>query len=511
MANKAQGASEPVHEAARKSAGGRVRPLALWFILWSAMLLVSAGNALARYPILSGERGRIFSMLLATIAGVQLLRGVKFLGRREVVLCAVLLPVFCTSQLVQLPGTMGPSSSNRGFDFSAYYLAGKAISERPAQSLYQLPLFADGRMNLNTEDPASSAWHADAVRYHVPFAAPFLYPPFFAVLMKPFAQLSFASAYVVWNMVTTLLIIGAVLLSLDVGGVKIDGKLALILGVGLFSYFPLLISQICGQIGGLILFLLAAGVWLLWKNRPWLSALCFAVATLIKLTPALAVPVLIFHRRWKWLMAYAVWMLSLLIFSVWQAGWSTHQQFWHEVMPSISCGAPVCTNSSVAAYVQDLFLGHVSVPQSPPLTIPPYACAVSRYVAIAVYCLMLVRFYLRRRDGLLTRDLVIMVLLGIVVSPISWWHHYTIGLLPFIYLWCKMPEKGNLTLLALFLAVGTNIVDIAQMLAVNHAAQLTLAAIIPGLTIALAYRSLAPGREASSGGTRIIPEAAQSA
>jgi hypothetical protein len=74
-----------------------------------------------------------------------------------------------------------------------------------------------------------------------------------------------------------------------------------------------------------------------------------------------------------------------------------------------------------------------------------------------------------------------------------------------------MPEKGNLTLLALFLAVGTNIVDIAQMLAVNHAAQLTLAAIIPGLTIALAYRSLAPGREASSGGTRIIPEAAQSA
>jgi hypothetical protein len=49
------------------------------------------------------------------------------------------------------------------------------------------------------------------------------------------------------------------------------------------------------------------------------------------------------------------------------------------------------------------------------------------------------------------------------------------------------------------------------MLAVNHAAQLTLAAIIPGLTIALAYRSLAPGQEASSGGTRIIPEAAQSA
>jgi hypothetical protein len=74
-----------------------------------------------------------------------------------------------------------------------------------------------------------------------------------------------------------------------------------------------------------------------------------------------------------------------------------------------------------------------------------------------------------------------------------------------------MPEKGNLTLLALFLAVGPNIVDIAQILAVNHVAQLTLAAIIPGLTIALSYRSLAPGQKASTGGARIMPEASQGA
>ena len=74
-----------------------------------------------------------------------------------------------------------------------------------------------------------------------------------------------------------------------------------------------------------------------------------------------------------------------------------------------------------------------------------------------------------------------------------------------------MPEKGNLTLLALFLAVGTNIVDIVLTLAVYDVVQLTLAAIIPGLTIALAYRSLAPGQEASTGGTRIMPEASQGA
>jgi hypothetical protein len=457
------------------------------------MLVVSAGNALARAPIFSGNRGFAFSVLLAAIAGVQLLLGIKFLGRREVVLSAILLMVFCMAQLVQFMRTTGPLSPNRGVDFSAYYIAAKLTSERSAQSLYQLPLFADGRMDLNTEDSVSSAWHGDAVRYHVPFAAPFIYPPFFAVLMKPLAHLSFASAYVVWNMVTMFLVVAAVLLSLDVGGVEIDGKLTLIAGVGLLSYYPLFDDLFYGQIGGLILFLIAAGVWLLARERVWTSALCFAVATLIKLTPALAVPVLIFHRRWKWLLAYAVWLIALTIFSVEQVGWSMHQQFWHEVMPSISCGAPVYTNSSIVAYVQDLFLGHVSVPQSPPLTIPPYACEVSKAVAFAVYCLVLVRFYMRRREGLLTRDLVIMVLLGIVVSPISWWHHYTLGLLPFIYLWCKMPARGNRLLLALFVVVGTNIIGFVGVSVENHVAQLMLAAIVPGLTIALAYRSLAPG------------------
>jgi hypothetical protein len=124
---------------------------------------------------------------------------------------------------------------------------------------------------------------------------------------------------------------------------------------------------------------------------------------------------------------------------------------------------------------------------------------------------MLVRFYLRRRDGLLVRDIVIMVLLGIVLSPISWLHHLTLALLGFVYLWGTMPEKGNRTLTALFLVVATNVVGLTQLLAVNHVAQLTLAAILPGLTIALAYRSLAPGQEASTGGTRTMTEAAQGA
>jgi Glycosyltransferase family 87 len=468
---------------------------ALWYVLWSAMLLVSAGNTLCYSPIFSGTRGLAFSGLLAATAGVQVLRGSGFLRRRETVLCGVMLIVFCLAQMVQFALAKGPPLVKRGVDFSAYYLAGKVISEKPAESIYQLPLFADGRLNLDTEVPDSSPWHAAAVRYHVPLDAPYIYPPFFAVLMRPLAHLSFAAAYLAWTLITVASVGCAVLLSLILGGVRIDRKLMLIVGVGVLCYYPFFENLYFGQISGVILLLFAAGVWLLSKNHAVLSALCFAVATAIKLTPALVVPVLIFHRRWKWLTAYAAWMAGLLVFSVGQAGWSMHLQFLHLALPSMSCGSPVCQNTSIVAYVQEIFLGHVPVSRNPPLTIPPYACAVSRWVAVAVYSLMLFRCYLRRREGLVERDIVVMILLAIAISPISWVHHYTLALLPFLYFWSTMRDKGNIILLALFLAVSTNVIGLIALSAVNHAEQLVLAAIVPGLTIALAYLKLAPGQE----------------
>jgi hypothetical protein len=58
-----------------------------------------------------------------------------------------------------------------------------------------------------------------------------------------------------------------------------------------------------------------------------------------------------------------------------------------------------------------------------------------------------------------------------------------------------MPEKGDRTLLALFLVVGTNIVGYFLLLTENDIAQLMLAAIVPGLTLTLVYLALAPRLE----------------
>lgn len=468
----------------------QVNPETLWYILWSAMFLIVAGNTLASYPIFSGGFGFLFSIVLALMAALQLAGGTNFLRKKEGALAAVLLIVFGVAQVGQLLRSRSQPPIYRGLDFSAYYLGAELMSETPPQSPYHLPRYSDGRMQVLVDAPMSATWQTAAFRNHVPFSVPFIYPPFFAVLMKPFVHLSYSTGYLLWRAITILLLAAAVMLSLSLGGVRLNPRLALILGVGLFSYYPFRDDLYLGQIGCVIFFLLAAGLWLLARKHTAWSALSFAIATLIKPTPVIAVPVLVLHRKWRWLAAYTGWTIALLGFSIWRAGWAVHRQFWQEVLPSLSCGAPVCQNSSLVAYIQELFLGHVPDWKGAPATMPLHACTVSRAVAVAVYAVMLIRLYRKRRDGELIQDIVMMVLLGLAISPISWWHHYTMALLCFIYLWCRMPEKGDRTLFALFLAVGTNLVGFSLLLTGNHVTQLLLAAIVPGLTVALVYLRL---------------------
>jgi hypothetical protein len=459
---------------------GVVGPKIFWYCVWGALAVVAALNALASYSAFSGRHGLFFSILLAAVATVQLALSGWFLPREEFALAAIVLILFGAGQAEQRLHTVPPR-----LDFSAYYVAGRLASEKPPERLYYHSLYPDGRI-----DPAaySDGWPEVTSHYGVSKAITFVYPPFFAVLMKPFAYFSYDVAYVLWTIVTVVLTFASILFSLSLGEKRVSVELALILIVGVFSYFPFYEELVLGQVGSLILFVCAGGIWLLSRNRIWSSAFCLALATMIKITPIIVVPLLVFHRRWKWLAAYGCWMVCMLAFSIWQVGWAAHAQFLHSVMPSVSCGIPSSYNASIVVYVQELFLGYVPTAKLPP-ALPALACAASKAVSFVIFAAMTVRFYLYRREQNLVRHLILMILVSLVISPISWWHHYVIALLPFIYLWCtKRRESGpDLLLLTSVLVVGTNVAGFGVQLSSNHEAQLIFAAIVPLLTLALAY------------------------
>lgn len=461
------------------------------YCLYGAMALIAFINAAMAYPILSGKYGLLFSFILIAIAALQLSSGNSFFSKKHLSLAWIVLIWFGIAQFGNWLRTTQPPSTVRDLDFSAYYLAGKAISQTPHANIYYLPIYPDGRMQFVGPGSASGEWQRFATRYDIPASVPFIYPPFSAALLQPLSYLPYSYATRFWSALNICLACAAVLITLKIGEIGLDAKLILLLMVGLFSYYPYRDELALGQIGSVILFLWASSVWLLSRNRNWSSALCFSLATMIKLTPVLAIPSLIIYRKWKWLIAYTCWTACLICFSLWKVGWGLQLQFIHSVMPSISCGAPVSQNLSIVSYVQQLFLGYVPDWITAPRTLPTMACFTSKLVALVLYMAILFQFYRYRRQQGYIHCMILMVFVSLVISPISWWHHYTLALLPFLYLWSiNSPEIDNKILLFSTLAIGTNILGFSLLLTNSHIAQLILAGITPLSITLLIYRGI---------------------
>ena len=314
------------------------------------------------------------------------------------------LALFCVAQAVHCITARPGAQRLHGVDFSAYYLAGSALQEKPPQSLYDLPMFADGRMDLNPEDAPGSRWYALAQRHDVPFAAPYIYPPFLAGLMRPLARLSFAQALAAWNSLTVLLTAGGARAhAFDLAGVR-ERAAMLVAGIGLFSFFPFLDNLFFGQMGGVILFSVRGRrvhAALARRLDQGLSALCFAVATLIKPTPVLIVPMLIVHRRWRCgRRPMRLCTAGLLAFSVGMTGWHAHAEFWHEVLPGDVHGyggvAELIAGELGAAIVSGVCAGREDAVACAARV---HACAASKIAAALVYGAFLAQCWRRRKPG----------------------------------------------------------------------------------------------------------------
>jgi alpha-1,6-mannosyltransferase len=75
----------------------------------------------------------------------------------------------------------------------------------------------------------------------------------------------------------------------------------------LYAWNPLVIVELglSGHLDGLMIPMVLLAFWLSFKKRPWLAGLALGAATLVKLYPALLLPVLVRRRPWSLLIAWA--------------------------------------------------------------------------------------------------------------------------------------------------------------------------------------------------------------
>lgn len=391
------------------------------------------------------RRWHVFACL--TILGLALLANIENAGDRAFATDNELIPV----------------------DFPVFYMGGKVALQRGATPLYYPPADRrEGYKLLYAFANDASPWAQMARANGFPQIRQFTNPPFSALLMAPLAMMPWPWAYLLWELITILLAAATVFLAVKLIPLERNFEMFALMFAALCFFFPFRNTLVCGQMNVSILFLWTLGVYLLKRQWPAPSALCFALGTVLKISPVVAVPFLALRRQWRWLAAYVVGVFSFTGISIWRFGWRTHLIWFTAIYPSISSGLGNIYNRSLAGLLDALCGAPYSVPPAlhsewpvpPGLSLFEKACSLALVLGFFLWC------WRKRKDSKgLIDELILLPLVYLLAAPFSWAHHFVFAVLPLAYLWAKARRAVFAELLALYLgtlALGTEFpMDIA--------------------------------------------------
>ena len=242
------------------------------------------------------------------------------------------------------------------------------------------------------------------------FPLPFTYPPFAALVFYPLTRLPFGLVALAWQLLTVVALYGVVRLSQRLIGVAAGaGRRAAMVwtAVGIWTE-PLRSTFDYGQVN-VILVLAVLGA--AYSNRWWVSGLLVGLAAGIKLTPAIAGLYLVGMKRWAAAVWAAVVFGGTVAVSVAVIGEQARYYF-TDLLGDAGRVGPIGTsfNQSWRGGISRI-LGHDA----------GYGPAVLAGIGLTAALAVLAW---RALGGDRLGSLLVVELFGLLISPISWTHHW---------------------------------------------------------------------------------------
>lgn len=264
------------------------------------------------------------------------------------------------------------------------------------------------------------------------FPLPFTYPPFAALVFYPLHLLPWAVVAFGWTVGAMAALYGVVRVSQRLLGVPADAGRRVAMAwtaVGIWTE-PLRSTFDYGQVN---VVLVLAALWAAYSSRWWLSGLLVGVAAGVKLTPAITGVYFLGVKRWAAAAAAAATFAATIGLSALVVPGDTRYYF-TELLGDPKRIGPVATsfNQSWRGGISRI-VGHDA----------GYGVAV--VVALAVTALVAILAWRALASGQGRRDrlglLLIVELFGLLLSPISWTHHW-VWLLP-LMIWLIHGPYGD--------------------------------------------------------------------
>ena len=177
-------------------------------------------------------------------------------------------------------------------DFAGFYSLGRILNEHPAQELYNFAL----QKKICTEVHALQAGSY----------SPLPHPPFVGVLFRPFAQLAYPSAYLLWISISLALYLAGLAI-VSVQFFPQDPLLRSLIFCLALAYYPFSVETLVnGQLAAIGFLALAAALREDERGHPLWSGLALAACLYKPTLLVLVIPMLVVTRRFKTLLGFAL-------------------------------------------------------------------------------------------------------------------------------------------------------------------------------------------------------------
>ncbi|MCJ7858587.1 glycosyltransferase 87 family protein [Corynebacterium kalidii] len=309
---------------------------------------------------------------------------------------------------------------------------------------------------------------------------PFTYPPLAALVFTPLALVSGTVGYVLFTALNVVAL--AMTTMIVIQALASEGGARTVAGVGSLTrrqvtmttlaalplavwFWPVTHTLEFGQVNILLMLMVAAD--LLLPRTPWPRGMLVGIAAALKLTPAVFGLYFLLRRQWGPAVTSVV---SGIVASgiAWLVLPADSRQYWTETIsdPSRIGGLAYSANQSVRGFL-------ARFTDDPLQTSLWYVLAAVTVVLVAVVMLRLLA------AGAVTAAVCTNALLALLVSPVSWAHHW-VWILPMtmvagVSLWSHRPVRAAvipLAVLALLLVLTATAFPVHVYLPSAHGAEM---------------------------------------
>jgi hypothetical protein len=347
--------------------------------------------------------------------------------------------------LFSLPLSLVLLKQRNDCDIQVYLTAAHLVRENKSIDIYSE---ADGGLTPQAlYARAGSKFLLTAQKHGIPNVLIYLYPPLLADAFLPLTYLPFRTACNLWLGINVLALAGVAAFLFRAVNKSPRSFAYLGMVALLLAFRPVLIGLVVGQVTAILLLLWTAGIVLFLKGYSRMSAITFAIAAAIKLTPLLVVVPFLFWREWKWIRVFLVTLCAIVLSLCWINGPATLADYALHVVPPFSHGIPMLGEASLATSFEVLCLGLAGADVTAGiLSVPHWLAALARLLSYSVALGLFWEIYKlgpRTTREHQARVLAVVALLSVCVAPVSWRHAYGVAFLLLALLWKEACERGT--------------------------------------------------------------------